>query len=103
MICSREQIINQVLANWRSAYAVAAAWTNQHEIWLAPEPVPVEPARAIALWSAVFGTLPNPSARVGSGFASPRGPQPPTGPLGPLVPLAPLAPQLPTLPAYPAR
>jgi len=97
---SREQIINQVLANWRSAYAVAAAWTNQHEIWLAPEPVPVEPARAIELWSAVFGTLPNPSARAGSGFAASRGPQPPTGPL---APLAPLAPQLPTLPAYPGR
>ncbi|MBI5900665.1 MAG: hypothetical protein HZB40_15725 [Rhodocyclales bacterium] len=94
---SREQIINQVLANWRSAYAVAAAWTNQHEIWLAPEPVPVEPARAIELWAAVFGTLPNPSARGAGGFAAPRGPLPPVGPL------APLSPQLPTLPAYPAR
>lgn len=91
---SREQIINQVLANWRSAYAVAAAWTNQYEIWLAPEPVPVEPARAIELWSAVFGTLPNPSARAAAGSATPR---------GPLPPLAPMLPQLPTLPAYPAR
>lgn len=90
---SREQIINQVLANWRSAYAVAAAWTNQYEIWLAPEPVPVEPARATELWSAVFGTLPNPSARAPAGFAAPR---------GPLPPLAPVMPQLPTLPAYPA-
>lgn len=88
---SREQIINQVLANWRSAYAVAAAWTNQHEVWLAPEPVPVEPARAIELWSAVFGTLPNPSARASTGFSAPRGPLPP------------VAPQLPTLPAYPTR
>ena len=91
---SREQIINQVLANWRSAYAVAAAWTNQYEIWLAPEPVPVEPARAIELWSVVFGTLPNPSARAAAGSATPR---------GPLPPLAPMLPQLPTLPAYPAR
>ena len=94
---SREQIINQVLANWRSAYAVAAAWTNQYEIWLAPEPVPVDSARAIELWSAVFGTLPNPSARTAAGLAAPRAPQPPIGPL------APLSPQLPALPAYPGR
>ncbi|MBI5109567.1 MAG: hypothetical protein HZA62_12555 [Rhodocyclales bacterium] len=85
----REEIINKVLANWRTAYAVAAAWTNQYEIWLAPEPVPVEPARAIELWSAVFGGLPNPSARTTS--TAPRGPTPPIPPLAP------------TLPSYPAR
>ncbi len=88
---SREEIINKVLANWRTAYAVAAAWTNQQEIWLAPEPIPVEPARAIELWSAVFGTLPNPSARVP---AAARGPVPPTLPVAPVMPVA---------PGYPAR
>lgn len=85
----REEIINKVLANWRTAYAVAAAWTNQYEIWLAPEPVPVEPARAIELWSAVFGGLPNPSIRTVT-----------TAPRGPTLPIPPLAP---TLPNYPAR
>lgn len=85
----REEIINKVLANWRTAYAVAAAWTNQHEIWLAPEPIPVEPARAVELWTAVFGGLPNPSARTVT--AAPRGPTPPIPPLPP------------TLPNYPAR
>lgn len=85
---SREEIINKVLANWRTAYAVAAAWTNQQEIWLAPDPVPVEPARAIELWAAVFGTLPNPSARAA---VAPRGPVPPTPPVAPV------------LPGYPAR
>jgi hypothetical protein len=85
----REEIINKVLANWRTAYAVAAAWTNQYEIWLAPEPVPVEPARAIELWTAVFGGLPNPSAR--TVLTAPRGPTPPIPPLAP------------TLPNYPAR
>jgi small-conductance mechanosensitive channel len=86
---SREEIINKVLGNWRTAYAVAAAWTNQQEIWLAPEPVPVEPARAIELWSAVFGSLPNPSARAAA--AASRGPLPPTPPVAPV------------LPGYPAR
>lgn len=85
---SREEIINKVLANWRTAYAVAAAWTNQTEIWLAPEPVPVEPARAIELWSAVFGTLQNPAPR---SVAPARGPVPPTPPAAPV------------LPGYPAR
>jgi hypothetical protein len=80
---SREEIINKVLANWRTAYAVAVAWTNQQEIWLAPEPIPVEPARAIELWSAVFGTLPNPAARTP---VVPRGPTPPTLPLAPVLP-----------------
>ena len=79
----REEIINKVLANWRTAYAVAAAWTNQYEIWLAPEPIPVEPARAIELWSAVFGTLPNPAARTA---VVPRGPTPPNLPLAPVLP-----------------
>jgi hypothetical protein len=85
----REEIINKVLANWRTAYAVAAAWTNQYEIWLAPEPIPVEPARAIELWTAVFGSLPNPSVRTVT--AAPRGPTPPIAPLAP------------TLPNYPVR
>ena len=80
---SREEIINKVLANWRTAYAVAVAWTNQHEIWLAPEPVPVEPARAIELWAAVFGSLPNPAARTA---VAPRGPTPPIAPLAPVLP-----------------
>lgn len=80
---SREEIINKVLANWRTAYAVAVAWTNQQEIWLAPDPVPVEPARATELWAAVFGTLPNPAART---TVVPRGPTPPTLPLAPVLP-----------------
>ncbi len=83
----REEIINKVLANWRTAYAVAAAWTNQQEIWLAPDPVPVEPARAIELWTAVFGNLPYPSARTAT--VAPRGPTPPIPPLAPLLPTPP--------------
>lgn len=89
---SREEIINKVLVNWRTAYAVAAAWTNQQEIWLSPDPIPVEPARAVELWSAVFGALPNPVARTAP--VAPRGPTPPNSPISP---------QAPVLPGYPAR
>jgi len=91
-VASREEIINRMMANWRTAYAVAAAWSNQYEVWLSPEPVPVDPARAIQVWGAVFGTLPNPS--VPAGGATLRGPAPPISPLPPLEPV---------LPAYPGR
>lgn len=89
---SREEIISQVIANWRTAYAVAAAWTNQYEVWLSPEPIPVAPARAIELWSAVFGTLPNPSVQ--------NAPLMPGLPRGPTPPIPPLVPGLPN---YPTR
>lgn len=83
---SREEILNQVIANWRTAYAVAAAWTNQYEIWLPPEPIPVAPSRATELWGAVFGTTAQPAAQ-----ASPL----PRQPLSPTPPFAPLAPTQP--------
>lgn len=89
---SREEIINRMMANWRTAYAVAAAWTNQYEIWLPPEPVPVDPARAVQVWGAVFGTLPNPAVQAGGPTL--RGPTPPQSPIPPLNPV---------LPAYPGR
>lgn len=83
-IGSREEIINQVLANWRTAYAVAAAWTNQYEIWLTPEPTPVTPARANELWRAVFGAPVTAAAQ-----ALPLPPRPPTPPFAPLAPTQP--------------
>lgn len=83
---SREEILNQVIANWRTAYAVAAAWTNQYEIWLPPEPIPVAPARATELWGAVFGTTAQPAAQAAP---LPRLPLPPTPPFVPLAPAQP--------------
>lgn len=84
---SREEIIGQVLANWRTAYAVSAAWINQNEVWLLPEPMLVPPARATELWSAVFGA---PSV--------PGGASPSTAPRAPQAPVPPLAPRAPTPP-----
>jgi hypothetical protein len=78
---SREEIINQVIANWRTAYAVAAAWTNQYETWLSPQPVTVSPARAAELWVSVFGTLPAQPAQTLP--AMPRLPMDPVPPVAP--------------------
>jgi hypothetical protein len=86
---SREEIIGQVIANWRTAYAVSAAWINQTEVWLLPEPMLVPPARAAELWTAVFGSGATPAAAPPS--ALPRAPQ------------APVQPQAPRAPALPAR
>ncbi len=56
---SGEQILAQVLANWRTAYAISAAWANQYQAVLPPEPPVVPYAGANELWMAVFG-VPHP-------------------------------------------
>lgn len=84
---TREEVLAQVIGNWRTAYAVAAAWANQYETRLAPEPPTVPYARASELWIAVFGT--NPAAvpqALPSGLLSPTSPIPPTPPTPPRPP-----------------
>lgn len=79
-----EQILAQVLANWRTAYAISAAWANQHQAVLPAEPPVVPHAGANELWMAVFG--PNPAGAVP---VSPRGPTAPTTPVAPTPPMLP--------------
>lgn len=82
-----DEVLAQVISNWRTAYAVAAAWSNQYEIRLPPEPPTVPQAGANELWIAVFGASqvvvpPSPP----SGLISPRSPTPPTPPVPPVSP-----------------
>jgi hypothetical protein len=81
---SGEQILAQVLANWRTAYAISAAWANQYQAVLPPEPPVVPYAGANELWLAVFGPIPG-AIVPGSakGTTSPTAPVPPTPPLPP--------------------
>lgn len=81
---SGDQILGQVLANWRTAYAVAAAWANQYQAVLPPEPPVVPHAGANDLWIAVFGLNP-----LGAAPVAPRGPASPTAPVPPTPPLPP--------------
>ena len=83
-IPTSDQILAQVLANWRTAYAISAAWANQYQAVLPQEPPVVPHAGANDLWMAVFGV--NPSAGISS---IPRGPAAPTAPLPPVSPLPP--------------
>ena len=79
-----EQILAQVLANWRTAYAISAAWANQYQAVLPPEPPVVPYAGANELWIAVFGVTPSLAAPVSpKGTSSPTAPVPPTPPLPP--------------------
>ncbi len=81
---SGEQILAQVLANWRTAYAISAAWANQYQAVLPPEPPVVPYAGANELWLAVFGVTPSLAAPVSpKGTTSPTAPVPPTPPLPP--------------------
>jgi hypothetical protein len=81
---SGEQILAQVLANWRTAYAISAAWTNQYQAVLPPEPPVVPHAGAYELWMAVFGPNPTVIAPVSpKGTTSPTAPVPPTPPAPP--------------------
>lgn len=82
-----EEVLAQVISNWRTAYAVAAAWSNQYEMRLPPEPPTVPHAGANELWIAVFGARqvavpPSPP----SGLISPRLPTPPSPPVPPSPP-----------------
>lgn len=82
-----EEVLAQVISNWRTAYAVAAAWSNQYEIRLPPEPPTVPHAGANELWIAVFGTshMAAPPA-LPPGLISPRSPTPPVPPVPPVAP-----------------
>ena len=83
---SGEQILTQVLANWRTAYAISAAWANQYQAVLPPEPPVVPYAGANELWLAVFGQVPAAAVPVSPrGTASPTAPVPPTPPLPPSI------------------
>ncbi len=81
-----DEVLAQVISNWRTAYAVAAAWSNQYEIRLPPEPPTVPQAGANELWIAVFGAgqavVPSPPP----GLISPKSPTPPSPPVPPVAP-----------------
>lgn len=79
-----DEVIAQVIGNWRTTYAVAAAWANQNETQLPPDPPVVPQAGANELWIAVFGSNPVPIQQVQSRVRiAPRPPTPPTPPLPP--------------------
>lgn len=80
---TREEVIAQVINNWRTAYVNAAAWANQYEARLPPDPPRVSYPHAGELWMAVFGS--NPKA------------VPQTLPMQPTVPTLPILPTLPTI------
>lgn len=90
---AREEAIAQVVFNWRLAYGNAAAWANQYETRLPPEPPHVSYAHAGELWRAVFGVTPNtslppsPTLPISPAPTSlPAFPTPPTPPTAPVVP-----------------
>ncbi|MDZ4254403.1 MAG: hypothetical protein U1A72_17685 [Sulfuritalea sp.] len=82
---TQEEVMAQVLTNWRTAYAVAAAWANQDETWLPAQPPTVPQARANELWLAVFGAFPQAVNPVPQrpGPIQPIPPTPPTPPTPP--------------------
>ena len=84
---TQDEVLAQVLRNWRTAYAVAAAWANQDETTLPAEPPTVPQTRANELWMAVFGAIPQavnpPPARPGP--IQPIAPTPPTPPTPPSI------------------
>lgn len=81
-----EQILAQVLANWRTAYAISAAWANQYQVVLPPEPPVVPYAGANELWMAVFGVTPS--------LAAPGSPRSTVSPSPPVPPAPPLSPSI---------
>lgn len=84
---TQDEVMAQVLRNWRTAYAVAAAWANQDETTLPAEPPTVPQARANELWMAVFGAIPqavNPAPQR-PGPIQPIAPTPPTPPTPPSI------------------
>lgn len=87
---TREEVIAQVINNWRSAYGNAAAWANQYETMLSPEPPIVSYSNASVLWMAVFGPFPK--------TVLPAWPTLPASPVSPASPTPPVPPTLPTLP-----
>lgn len=80
---TKEDVVAQVINNWRAAYGQAAAWANQSETRLPPDPPNVSYARAAELWMAVFGSIPKP------GFQ--------TSPMCPTLPTLPTLPTVPTI------
>ena len=91
---AREEAIAQVISNWRLAYGNAAAWANQYETRLPPEPPQVSYAHAGELWKAVFGATPNTS--LSPSLTRPVSPPPPSLPAFPTPPTPPTSPVLPT-------
>jgi len=83
---TRDEVLAQVIANWRTAYAVAAARANQYETRLPPEPPTVPYARASELWIAVFGVNPAAASQsVPMGLMLPTPPTPPVSPTPPTI------------------
>jgi hypothetical protein len=82
---AKEEVIAQVITNWRTAYGNAAAWANQYEARLPPDPPGVSYPHAGELWVAVFGSNAKPVLQ--------------PLPMFPIVPTLPVLPTLPTLPA----
>jgi hypothetical protein len=80
---AKEEVIAQVIANWRTAYGNAAAWANQHEARLPPDPPAVSYPHAGELWGAVFGSNAKPVVQ--------------PLPMLPTVPTPPILPALPTI------
>lgn len=80
---AKEQVIAQVINNWRTAYGNAAAWANQHEARLPPDPPDVSYSHAGELWMVVFGAIPKPVLQ--------------TSPTLPTLPILPTLPMLPTM------
>lgn len=80
---TQDEVIGQVIINWRTAYGNAAAWANQYEARLPPEPSSVSQARVNELWTAVFGSIPRPASQTVPGL--PISPTPPTPPTLPTI------------------
>lgn len=91
---AREEAIAQVIFNWRLAYGNAAAWANQYETRLPPEPPQVSYAHAGELWKAVFGVAPN--TPLPPSLTRPLSPAPPSLPGYPTPPTPPTSPAIPT-------
>jgi hypothetical protein len=83
---AKEDVIAQVIHNWRTAYGNAAAWANQYEARLPPDPPAVSYPHAGELWMAVFGAHPKPAFQTL-----------PTLPISPTPPILPASPVPPTI------
>lgn len=82
---AKDDVIAQVIHNWRTAYGNATAWANQYEARLPSDPPAVSYPHAGELWMAVFGAHPKPAFQT-----------------LPTLPISPTPPSLPTLPVPPA-
>lgn len=83
---AKEEVIAQVIHNWRTAYGNAAAWANQYEARLPPDPPAVSYPHAGELWTAVFGANPKPALQTL--------PMLPVSPTPPILPASPIPPTM---------